>query len=169
MHNYKIIDNFLEPERYIAIKNKLHSLDFPWFWSDKQTTAEGKDPDSGFFFHPFYSNNRATSPQIAILDPIFEKLEANILINARANVVIKTHDGWSNIHTDNYTKDMIHKTAIMYFSSNNGKTILLIDGEKVEVETVDNRVVIFDSKIEHYLVHQTDEMRRTVLNINYIT
>jgi len=166
MHSYKIIDNFLEEKTYHKIKEKLHSEDFAWFWHANQVDIGTND--SFYFGHNFYSKNQPQSNELNMLDPIFKQLDIEVLLNARANLVVKTENGWNEIHTDMYTRDMIHNTSIMYFSTNNGKTVLLVDNKEVEIETVDNRILIFDSKIPHYAKHQTDDIKRIVLNINYI-
>ena len=57
------------------------------------------------------------------------------------------------------------KTAIYYVNSNNGWT----EFETGEVvNSVANRIVIFDSNIKHVGYSCTDEKTRVVLNINYL-
>jgi len=56
-------------------------------------------------------------------------------------------------------------TAIFYINTNNGWTNFK-NGDKVE--SVENRLVIFDSNLEHEGVTCTDEIRRLVINFNYV-
>ena len=55
-------------------------------------------------------------------------------------------------------------TATYYLNTNNGYTELKT-GEKVE--SVENRMLVFDSNIEHQGVTCTDEKRRVLINFNY--
>ena len=57
-------------------------------------------------------------------------------------------------------------TAIYYLNSNNGSTVFKDSGDKVE--SVANRLIVFDGSIEHAGTSCTDDSRRVVLNINYI-
>ena len=58
-------------------------------------------------------------------------------------------------------------TAIYYVNTNNGYT-LFKDGN-LKVDSVGNRIVIFDSCKLHKAVSCTDEKRRVVINFNYFT
>ena len=56
-------------------------------------------------------------------------------------------------------------TGIFYLNSNNGSTVFK-SGEEVQSQA--NRLVLFDSQLEHSGTSCTDERRRVVLNINYV-
>jgi hypothetical protein len=59
------------------------------------------------------------------------------------------------------------KTAIYYVNTNNGYT--LIDSKKrIKVGCEANKILIFNSNIEHAMVSQTDTSRRVVINLNYL-
>jgi hypothetical protein len=46
----------------------------------------------------------------------------------------------------------------------------LIDVEKeiIEIDSVENRILIFDTDISHKMVSTTDAKRRIIINLNYI-
>ena len=56
-------------------------------------------------------------------------------------------------------------TAIFYLNTCNGYTKFRKSGKKIK--TVANRMVIFDSNLEHAAFSQTDEKVRVVINFNY--
>jgi len=90
------------------------------------------------------------------------------IIRVKANLTIKTDKIITyGFHTDsnyfNY-EPYDSKVAIFYLNSNNGKTIFE-NGD--EVESVENRIVIFDNILKHTGTSCTDQKRRIVLNINY--
>ena len=60
----------------------------------------------------------------------------------------------------------IVKTAIFYVNSNNGYTIF--KESKKKVRSVENRLVIFPSELEHCGGSCTDNKQRVVINFNFI-
>ena len=82
-------------------------------------------------------------------------------IKANLNVATKKHIK-RDLHTD---FDVPCITAIAYMNTNNGYTIFE-DGTKIE--SVENRVLIFDSQLRHAGIPCTDEKRRVVINFNFI-
>ena len=56
-------------------------------------------------------------------------------------------------------------TSILYLNTNNGWTAIKGYGK---VERVANRMVIFDSNLQHSGVTCTDKNRRVVINFNYV-
>ena len=80
----------------------------------------------------------------------------------KSNLNPRTHKHIKrNFHTDTRYK---HKTSILYINTNNGWTEFE-DGSKVN--SVANRMVIFDSLIRHTGVTCTDEKVRVLINFNY--
>ena len=61
-------------------------------------------------------------------------------------------------HVD-YRNNPTVKTAILYINTNNGCTKFKEHGK---VKSVENRIVIFDSNLEHQGVTCTDQKRRVV-------
>ena len=62
----------------------------------------------------------------------------------------------------------INKDDIIYYvNSNNGYT--LFKASKKKVESVENRLVIFPTNLEHCGVSCTDNKQRIVINFNYST
>ena len=64
-------------------------------------------------------------------------------------------------HIDTLNK----KTAILYVNTNNGGTKFK-NGKFVK--SLENRVVVFDSNMEHTGVTCTNQQRRIVVNFNYL-
>jgi hypothetical protein len=165
--NYEVIDDFLDQSSYNNLKGMIEDdVNMPWFFKNTQVS---KTKDSFYFYHVFYTHHESNSPLFpSINNLLLSKMDIKALINVRANLVTNTYGyGFNNKHTDNYTGDHSHKTAIFYLGTNNGSTILYLDSGEKEIETVDNRLLIFDSGIKHHSKHQTDVDRRIVININY--
>ena len=157
---YKIIDNLLPEKELKNIQDVMMGLEFPWFFSD---TISNKTEviENYYFTHMFYAKT-INSSFYNILDPIIEKLDANALVRIKGNLhpnVNKFIE--NNKHTD---YDFQHKAAIFYVNTNNGFTILE-DGTKIE--SVENRLLMFDPSKLHSSTNCTDEKRRININFNY--
>ena len=86
----------------------------------------------------------------------------DLMVRIKVNMEPKTAEPIEScLHTDT---NQYNKTAIYYVNTNNGYTRFK-DGTKVD--SIANRIVIFDAQTEHGGVTQTDEQVRVVVNINY--
>jgi hypothetical protein len=164
MKEYKIIDNFLDKEDFLVIKNFLMSSDFPWYFQNIITNYENAEKleEAYFFLHKFYKDFNATSNYINILNPIIQKLNPNAIIRINANL-------FPNINKDYRCKshqdfEYSHKGAVFYVNTNNGYTVLE-DGTKIE--SIENRVLLHDASEFHNVNFCTDEKTRVTLVFNY--
>ena len=70
----------------------------------------------------------------------------------------------SDYHVDLTNGPIGQKTAILYINTCNGWTQFKKGGK---VKCVENRMVIFDSNLEHTGFSCTDQKRKVVVNFNY--
>ena len=163
----KVLDNFLPQNQFKPIQDFFFSGELDWRWND--SIAGKNDSLNNFQFnHVFFNTrnpylDRKYSPYSNYLKPIFLKLAPMYTLRVKANLRPRTsfpHKG--NWHTD---IDIDSLTAIYYLNSNNGYT----EFESGEIiNTIENRIIIFDSNLKHRGVSCTDQKRRIVLNINYV-
>jgi hypothetical protein len=170
INQIQIIDNFLDEEYFFAIKSFITSQHFPWFYMNFLTfdeESEYSDPEAYLFYHKFCdAQHSVQSEHFHLLDPIFIKLNAKKIIRVKCNLTPKKEIILQNrFHTD-FSRGAYPgaKTAVYYINTNNGYT-LFRDGTKVE--SVENRMVIFDQQMAHTGTSCTDKSNRIVLNINY--
>ena len=157
----KIIDDYLPEHEFKQIQDLMMGDMFPWYYNDSMV----HDDDGNYtFIHAFYVTDKGiNSDFFNRLGPLLEnlKLNKNTLKRIKANLNVKTlfhrKTGW---HTD----DCGSTTSIFYLNSNNGWTQFKKGGK---VESVSNRMVIFDSELEHTGVTSTNENRRVMINFNY--
>ena len=98
-----------------------------------------------------------------ILSDLIDKINPSDLLRVKANLGIKTSEHIEGgFHTDTPLK---HNTAIFYLNTNNGYTKFK-DG--TVVDTIANRLVVFDSNLLHSGFSQTDKKASGVINLNYI-
>jgi hypothetical protein len=157
---YEIIDNFLDKENFIKIKNLMLGPHFPWFFN--QYVSEKNNNDGFYFTHFFYKNYNTTSEQAVFLEPLILKIKPKAIRRIKGNFYPQTHKIIEhNKHVD-YTFE--HKGFIFYINNNDGFTKLK-DG--TIIESIENRGLFFDPSIEHNSSTCTDQFGRVNINFNY--
>jgi len=156
---FKEIKDFLNKEDLLNIKNLYMNKEFShWRLIEYQEGIE----DQEFLMHDLYWNFNIVSPFWKTTLPLINKLNVNALVQARVNCMLKKDKHYrSSFHTDTPFEC---GTAIYYLNTTNGWTEFET-GEKVKTE--ENKLIIFNSSQKHAAVHQTDEQKRYVININF--
>ena len=156
----KVIDNFLPDYYFRSLSNTILGDDFWWFYNE-DTAIEGDGHSN--FINMFYKKNPVgpteSFPKIEPYLPFFKMKElCRIKANLAPRTIFHRKTGW---HVDNLP---CSTTAILYMNTNNGWTEFK---KGSRVKSVANRVVIFDSNLEHQGVTCTDKKRRVLINFNY--
>ena len=160
----KIIDNALSQKHFLALKLFMMN-ECDWYFSESIVTGEDENFPMCCLTHAFYDYKDYTvhcSSSYNFLLPIINILQPTSLIRIKANMYINQnkfveHD----LHTDS-DKDI--NAALFYVNTNNGKTIFE-DG--TEIDSVENRLVIFKGNTPHRSTNCTDQYRRVNINFNY--
>ena len=157
---YQIVDNFLEEQEFLKIKNVMLSDNFPWHYSNG--VSEKNSMDGFYFTHNFFSDLTITSNKYFLLLPIFKKLNLKSIIRAKSNLYTRTEKIFEHeLHTD---YEYNHKGFIFYINTNNGFTKLK-NGEKIE--SIENRGLFFNPSLEHNSSTCTDQHIRVNIIFNY--
>ena len=156
----QIIDNFLPKEEFKSIESLLLGEQFYWFYKEGMTYK-----DDGLFFmvHMFYEPEvGSNSEHLNMWNTFMNKVEAKKCERIKANLMFKT----PTIEPAQYHIDYPDmKTATFYINTNNGYTEFK---NGVKVQSVANRVCIFDSNLEHRgTTHSEGGHQRVVVNFNY--
>lgn len=157
----QIKDNFLDKEVFTQIKDFVMSDKMPWFFNDEINDINNKDY---YFTHTFVMQNKVVSIlNDKLIIPLMSKIKHKNVLRAKANLFTKQpkHIKYG-LHTD-YPKGFPHTTILLSINTNNGYTEFE-NGQKVE--SVENRLLIFDGQLKHQSVGQTDTKQRINLNIN---
>ena len=156
---HKIIDNFLPQEDFEKIKSIIMGGDFPWYFIN--SISSPRDVENFYFSHAFF-NNHQMSCYFNILYPLINKLNIKAIIRAKGNLYTKTDN--LIVHDKHRDNDYEHNGALFYFNTNNGFTILE-DGSKIE--SVENRILLFNPQQLHSSTSCTDEKIRVNVIFNY--
>jgi len=173
--NYEIIDNFLP----LDVFNKLHEVLLPqastplpednvkkFYWSYNPSvinaTDKGKEDLKLFYFLHMIYEQTIISPHCDKILPHLDSLGIKTLIRVKINLypnteIIKEH----GMHVD---YDFPHKTGLLSINTCDGYT-KLEDGTKVD--SVANRMLLFDASTPHTSSTCTDQPVRVNININY--
>lgn len=171
MNQTRIIDNFLSRPDYNELRQILFSATFPWFFSEETVTGANDHPQ---FAHVLYANNRPVSQCIEAFEPFLNTLYASSILRMKVNMTMPSskegivyawhHDlGWDGDPQQKRTQHV--RTAVFYFNDTNGPTVF--KGNE-PVDCRQNRLVSFPHNTEHSGTTFTDDVRRVVLNVNYL-
>ena len=153
----QVIDNFLSEDEFKNLRSYISSTSFPWYFGLVTT-----DSKTAQFVHTFYANDAPTSswPYVE-----FFRLRLNMASLVRIKVNLNPRTETVQVHKDAFHTDYPDiTTAVYYLNTCDGYT-LFEDGTKVN--SVENRIVIFDSNMRHTGTSCTNESGRLVMNINY--
>ena len=173
--NYEVIDNYLPKEEFEFIKNTMiddKDPNFPWFFNwrvvygPKGPKTEIDTIENWQFTHTFYRNHTPCSAYMNVISPIVEKLNPLAIMRIKANLRPASKDKIIfPYHLDFDGKLPGTKTAVYYVNTNNGTTIF---DDGTEIESIENRMLIFDQNVVHTGTTTTDTKVRCLINLNYI-
>jgi len=155
---YKITDNFLPPDQFRDIQDVFMGMEIPWNCIDGAVM-----PGDGHFqfVHGLYLDYAPISRCWEVLDPVFQKFDATAFVRSKANLNMKTPQPVEHaFHSD--VDDCI--TSIYYINTNNGYTEF---ENGMKFDSVENRMLTFDSNEKHRGVTSTDTAKRVLINFNY--
>lgn len=177
--NVTIQDDWLPWYNLHIFKEYVLNVDFPWYKCE--VVAEEGIAKSPIEQHPKFASRQQfvhafldsygldSSGGSKFIHEMGKLLNAKKLYRCKLNYGMRTVEptigGW---HQD-YMKIKEWpnlKIALFYLNTNNGYTILE-DGTKIE--SIENRLAIFDNSVIHTDCSQTDTEGRLVLNIAFTT
>ena len=156
----EIIDDFLPEEEFKTIQSFMMGGEFRWFYTEGRTT-----PDDGLFLmiHMFFQPEvGSNSEHINMWNTFMQQVGAKKCHRIKANLTFKTPTIEPGPFHHDYD-DM--KTAVFYINTNDGYTEFK---NGVRVNSVANRVCIFDSNLQHRgTTHTESRQQRITVNFNY--
>ena len=162
----KVIDNFLSDDAFAQLTQDIGvGSNMPWYPLQYVTK-----PNDGSFqlTHMFYADNKPQSNWFNCLDIFLTKISPASLLRIKSNLLTQRfHHVEHEMHIDMGAigSSKVWTTGIFYMNTNNGYTKF---EDETKVESVENRMVIFDSDKPHCSVAQTDTPYRMVINFNWI-
>ena len=160
---HEIIDNFLDKDLFTQIQNLIvWNHTFPWYLAKN---VAGTEEDEGFYAtHTVYLDSVRVSNHYNFLRQLLVKLpDLNALIRVKINFYPQSKVIYE--HTKHIDYKIKHKGALFSLNTCDGFT-RLDDGTKIE--SVENRLILFDPSIMHNSTTTTNAKGRFNININYL-
>ena len=159
--NYKVIDNFLDEKYFDSLVSLLEEI--PWFFQTDIAYDNVGEDKIFLLYHMFYAQNTPTGALYEKLIPLLEKLGAEVLVRIKANLYPNTE----KLHEHPMHRDFEFSTtsALLSLNTCDGYT-KLEDGTKID--SVANRMLLFDGGKNHCSTTTTNVAARINININYI-
>lgn len=163
---FEIIDNFLPLNVFNDLQDLVMGSEFPYFFITPVNDRQDDSDISSCFFHLLFDIRNDDYVQTAyykLFAPIFkEKLQIKSLVRMKVGLYPRTNvlEEYA-MHIDQQWE---HKGAIFSFNTCDGATILE-DGTRID--SVANRMLLFNSHLPHASTSCTNATARVNLNINY--
>ena len=154
-----VIDNVLAERQFEALTGRIFNQKFNWFF---QPFVASENQGYYYFTHTFYEEGKIISDFVNSIFPILVLLNPKRIIRVKANMYTSS----VNLETHGMHKDLEVpcKGAVFYVNSNDGYTELE-DGTKIE--SVANRILLFDPTKPHQSTNCTNDKVRVTINFNY--
>ena len=160
--SYKVVDNYLKDEDFTFIKNQIFGDEFAWYHNSNITNYGETIGNFYYQIHILYDNNR---PNSNYFDPIIEKFDFfNGLFRVKVNMY--PNQGKFIEHPLHKDYEFEHKGALFCLNNCDGYTIL---NNKKKVESIENRLLMFDPSKSHSSTTTTNAQGRFNINVNYLT
>lgn len=159
IQGHQIIDDFLPKEDLQQLYSVITAPDFDWYYI--KDIVDAKNDLGAYFVHVAYHQGKA-SHLMHIVSPILTRLNIKSLIRVKINLYFRTST--LEVHAPHVDDGYSRTGAIFYLNTNNGKTILE-DG--TQIDSIANRVLLFDPSTKHSSTSTTDSKARFNININY--
>tara|TARA_B100001123_G_C15280803_1_gene1013955 strand:- start:732 stop:1310 length:579 start_codon:yes stop_codon:yes gene_type:complete len=176
--NYQVIDNFLDDDSFKVLIDNVMSSKHIWYYGES-VADESKIESDMYFMNLYYmdapdqlknkldQDTQNTLPiksdNFSVVKPIIDRIDHNFLLRAKANLYTRTDKIIH--HPDHQDYDFTHMGAIFYVNTNDGLTVL--DNE-VEIDSVSNRLLVFDGSTMHHSTTCTNQKRRVNINFNFM-
>ena len=161
----KIIDNFLPKNDFKEVKDLVLGNLFPWF--RQSGIADPEDNELNYFTHVAYLDKEGginSEYWRFFYDKFFKHIKHKTIIRFKVNYYQRTEKIIVNDpHTDYPEK---HKGVILYLNNCDGYTLL---NNKKKVDSIENRLLMFDPSKSHSSTTTTNAQGRFNINVNYLT
>lgn len=165
-----ILDGFLDRNVLLPLRAALKHPSFPWERTKVLSPAgagELPDEQNVQFVHGFLRRREDRvfqSRYLPLVLPVLNRLHAQLLVKVKVNLTLPRDQHVEyGLHVDTAWPGA--QTAILYLNTNNGYTVFE-DGTRVE--SVENRLLVFDASRLHTGASCTDAESRLVLNMNFV-
>jgi len=163
MH-YKVIDNFLDSKLFDRIyTNVILSYNHNWRYSPALNINHVTEDNECYFESLIFQEGRIYSENYKLFDALWTMLNIKKLLRIKANCYPSKETLVE--HAPHVDFPYNHSGAILYLNTCDGYT-KLHDG--AIVESVRNRILLFNAGLKHQSTNCTNSKARFNINFNFI-
>ena len=170
---HKIIDDYLPAEYFKTLKDSIvRNEHFPWCRINELNVFQTTENRDVYFAHMIYQHHTPKTQEHNwnLVVPFLSQLEKTEKMHALIRVKVNYYNSTPEVveHFKDYDYPAMpipHKGAIIYLNTCDGYTTL-DDGTKIE--SVENRLLLFDSSKPHNSTSTTNALCIYNININYV-
>ena len=159
----KVIDNFLSPKDFQTISDEILGASFHWrYWHRVSDENDRPDNCNSKFTHMAFEDMQITTA-VEVLAPFIE--DARLDCKAMKRIIINSYPWTPTVYEHGVHEDYMfkHKGALLNLTTCDGYTCI---GNK-KIQSVANRVILFDPSKPHYGTTTSNAQRRVIVNFNY--
>lgn len=164
---YVVYDNFLNPEEFGALKRYLGpGGEFPWKLSPRINNADQSNDDMYFATMIYHSYHDGWCKDInrELFQIISSKLHIESIFRIKSNLYFPSRSGKVEHHALHRDALFKHQGALFFLTTCDAPTTMA-DG--TQIESIENRIMLFDPTYEHSSSSPTNAPFRTTINFNY--
>ena len=167
--SYEVIDNFLPQKEFQEIQSSIMNNYSSPYWvytPNVSGIGDGDISDNWKYFymtHVVYNHGMNSSPLFEKMIPILKELDVKALIRIKCNMYPNSEK--VHVHEMHCDEPFSHNGAIFSINTCNGYT-KLEDGQ-TKIDSVANRVLLFDPSKPHCSTTTSDTTVRMNINFNY--
>ena len=169
MSHITIIDDFLPWPEFRGLRNIFYN-DKKFSWVHNRSVAYETDKNSNWNWygtHMFYENHKPVSKYYDFLGPLLDLMHLKCGLHALYRIKANFYPWTETLkeHPWHIDYNFPHKGALLSMNTCDGYTAFE-DGTKVE--SVENRMLLFDPRVKHHSTTTTDAKGRYNINFNYL-
>lgn len=174
-NDYEVIDNFLDPDEFDDLQNLVLGVDFPWYIATNVASSKTNPYTirnynsfiedqlwNWYGVHLVYTTVPRSSHFDYIMSLFAQKLEMKTPIRIKVNFHPYTNEVKEHAQHQDYPYS--HKGAVFSLNTCDGFT-RMTNGDKVD--SVANRIVLFDPSEFHNSTTTSNQKGRYNINFNY--
>ena len=157
-----VIDNYLKQEDFEHIRDWAFGDQIDWRYSP--SVADDDDIGLGYFHHVLYAEQEPKSKWLhkGMASHLIQEAKIELLIRIKVNLYTATET--IKYHKPHKDYDFPHKAAVYCLNTCDGGTTI----GKRRIDSVANRMILFDGSEDHFSSTCTDQPVRMNINLNWL-
>lgn len=164
---YVVYDNFLSPSDFGFVKQYMEN-DFPWRLQGRINNNDTSNEDRYFATNAYHAYEGGWQDGRGVerepFTTIASKINMKAIFRIKGNLYFPSRSSEVEHHAKHKDSEFKHQGALFFLTTCNAPTTMA-DG--VEIESIENRLLLFDPVSLHSSSSPTNSPFRITINFNY--